>query len=454
MAAGRSGLLHATTGSGKTYAVWMGALARCSAAGPPGCRCCGSRRCARWRPTPRARCSSRWPTLAPAWTWACAPATRPAPNARGRTAPAHGAGDHARVADADADARTRRRRAGRRAHRGRRRVARADRQQARRAGAAGAGAPAPLEPAAGGVGPVGHAGQPGRGAAHAGRQAAAPLVQAASTSRWSSTPCCRADPGRFSLGRPPGRADAAAGGGRDRRQRGTTLVFTNVRSQAEIWYQLLLAARPDWAGLVALHHGSLDKACANGWRPGLKAGTLKAWWPPRRWTWAWTSCRWSGCCRSAAPRAWRGCCSAPAAAATRPAGPAASPWCPPTRWNWWKPPPRAAPRWPARWSRAHSPAKPLDVLVQHLVTVALGGGLHADSAVRRGAQRPPTATLTRDEFDWALAFVERGGDSLTAYPEYHRIAARETAAGACPTAASRGATGCRWAPSSATRRCW
>ena len=30
MALGRSGLLHATTGSGKTYAVWMGALARSS----------------------------------------------------------------------------------------------------------------------------------------------------------------------------------------------------------------------------------------------------------------------------------------------------------------------------------------------------------------------------------------------------------------------------------------
>jgi ATP-dependent Lhr-like helicase len=28
MAHGRSGLLHATTGSGKTYAVWLGALAR------------------------------------------------------------------------------------------------------------------------------------------------------------------------------------------------------------------------------------------------------------------------------------------------------------------------------------------------------------------------------------------------------------------------------------------
>jgi ATP-dependent Lhr-like helicase len=33
MAAGRSGLLHATTGSGKTYAVWFGALARAAAVG-------------------------------------------------------------------------------------------------------------------------------------------------------------------------------------------------------------------------------------------------------------------------------------------------------------------------------------------------------------------------------------------------------------------------------------
>jgi ATP-dependent Lhr-like helicase len=40
----------------------------------------------------------------------------------------------------------------------------------------------------------------------------------------------------------------------------STLVFTNTRSQVELWYQSLLAERPDWAGLIALHHGSLDKA--------------------------------------------------------------------------------------------------------------------------------------------------------------------------------------------------
>ena len=35
MAQGASGLLHATTGSGKTYAVWGGALARAQALGVP-----------------------------------------------------------------------------------------------------------------------------------------------------------------------------------------------------------------------------------------------------------------------------------------------------------------------------------------------------------------------------------------------------------------------------------
>jgi Lhr-like helicase len=48
------------------------------------------------------------------------------------------------------------------------------------------------------------------------------------------------------------------------RVRGTSLLFTNTRSQAELWYQALLEARPDWAGLIALHHGSLDRGARLG----------------------------------------------------------------------------------------------------------------------------------------------------------------------------------------------
>src|SRR5947207_9223068 len=57
---------------------------------------------------------------------------------------------------------------------------------------------------------------------------------------------------------------------------GTPLVFTNVRSQAEIWYQLLLEAKPEWAGEIALHHGSMDKATRDWVEQGLKQGTLRA----------------------------------------------------------------------------------------------------------------------------------------------------------------------------------
>jgi ATP-dependent helicase Lhr and Lhr-like helicase len=55
-----------------------------------------------------------------------------------------------------------------------------------------------------------------------------------------------------------------------------TLVFCNTRSQAELWYQALLEAKPDWAGLIALHHGSLDKGVREWVENGLKEGRLKA----------------------------------------------------------------------------------------------------------------------------------------------------------------------------------
>ena len=55
----------------------------------------------------------------------------------------------------------------------------------------------------------------------------------------------------------------------------SAIVFTNTRSQTEIWYQAILAARPDWAGSIALHHGSLDRKTRDWVEDGLRAGTLR-----------------------------------------------------------------------------------------------------------------------------------------------------------------------------------
>ena len=57
---------------------------------------------------------------------------------------------------------------------------------------------------------------------------------------------------------------------------GSTLVFTNTRAQAELWYQALLDERPDWAGEIALHHGSLDRAAREWVETSLKGGALRA----------------------------------------------------------------------------------------------------------------------------------------------------------------------------------
>ncbi len=204
---------------------------------------------------------------------------------------------------------------------------------------------------------------------------------------------------------------------------GTTLVFTNVRSQAEIWYQLLLQVRPDWAGQVALHHGSLDKSVREWVEAGLKQGTLKAvvatssldlgvdFLPVERVLQLGSAkgiarlLQRAGRSGHAPGRASRvtlvptHTLELVEAAAARRAALAG----------------QVEPRLP--------PDAPLDVLVQHLVTVALGGGFTPDALFDEVRQAASYRTLTRDAFDWALAFVVQGGASLGAYPEYHRVQA-------------------------------
>ncbi len=86
----------------------------------------------------------------------------------------------------------------------------------------------------------------------------------------------------------------------------SSLVFTNTRAQSEIWYQALLEARPDWAGLIALHHSSLARETRDWVEQALKDGQLKAVVCTSSLDLGVDFCPSSGCCKSARPRAWRG----------------------------------------------------------------------------------------------------------------------------------------------------
>ncbi len=65
------------------------------------------------------------------------------------------------------------------------------------------------------------------------------------------------------------------------------------------------------------------------------------------------------------------------------------------------------------------------MLVQHLVTVAMGTGFKPDELFAEVCTTSAYENLSRSQFDWALAFVEKGGESLAAYPDYQRVAADE-----------------------------
>jgi ATP-dependent Lhr-like helicase len=202
---------------------------------------------------------------------------------------------------------------------------------------------------------------------------------------------------------------------------GTTLVFTNVRSQAEVWYQLLLEARPEWAGHIALHHGSLDKGTREWVEQGLKEGTLRAvvatssldlgvdFLPVER-------VLQIGSAKGVARMMQR------AGRSGHAPGRASRVTLVPT--NTLEIIEAAAARRAAQAGRVEKrtpPEQPLDVLVQHIVTIALGGGFDPDALHAEVASAWSYRGLTRAEFDWAVAFCERGGESLGAYPEYHRI---------------------------------
>ena len=206
---------------------------------------------------------------------------------------------------------------------------------------------------------------------------------------------------------------------------GTTLVFTNTRSQAERWYQALLEARPDWAGVIALHHGSLAREVREWVELGLKSGTLRA-----------VVCTSSldlgvdflpvdrvlqiGSAKGIARLLQRAGRSGHA-----PGRPSRVTLVPTHSLELVE---AAAARHAAQAGQVearHSPHEPLDVLVQHLVTIALGGGFTPEALLAEVRTTTAYRGLSEVNWQWCLDFVRQGGPSLASYPDFQRVAPDE-----------------------------
>ena len=204
----------------------------------------------------------------------------------------------------------------------------------------------------------------------------------------------------------------------------TTLVFTNTRSQAERWFDAISAARPEWQKSMALHHGSVDRDLRTQAEAGLRRGLMKCvvatssldlgvdFGPveqvmqigsPKGIARLLQRAGRSGHAPGATGRLvcvpthaleLIECAAARAAAATgtvearRPLGNA------------------------------------LDCLAQHIVTVACSGGFREADLLAEVRRTRAFADLDDASWRWAIDFAARGGPALAAYPDYARIVER------------------------------
>ncbi|HEY4130020.1 MAG TPA: ligase-associated DNA damage response DEXH box helicase [Gemmatimonadaceae bacterium] len=201
----------------------------------------------------------------------------------------------------------------------------------------------------------------------------------------------------------------------------TTIVFTNTRSQTEIWYQALLAARPDWAGTIALHHGSLDRARRDWVESGLRDGRLRCVVATSSLDLGVDFSPVDRVLQVGSPKGVARLLQRAGRSGHRP-GAISRVTCVPT--NALELIEVAAARDGVALGAIESRLpieRPLDLLAQHVVTAALGGGFEPEQLLAELRSTHAYAALQDDEWNWLIQFLSSGGNALRAYPEYSRI---------------------------------
>lgn len=201
----------------------------------------------------------------------------------------------------------------------------------------------------------------------------------------------------------------------------TTLVFTNVRSACEIWFQRLLEKYPEFAGEMAMHHGSISRETRLWVEQAIRNEELKA-----------------VICTSSLDL---GVDFAPVESIVQIGGP------------------KGVARFMQRAGRSgHQPGKESviyflathamelieasalrkaventvvedripylnswDVLVQYLNTLAVSDGFFPDDIYKEVKSTFCYQAITPENWQWILNFITQGSQSLQAYDEYKKV---------------------------------
>ena len=69
----------------------------------------------------------------------------------------------------------------------------------------------------------------------------------------------------------------------------------------------------------------------------------------------------------------------------------------------------------------HSPTLSLDVLSQHLVTIAMGSGFDDTAMHEEIKSTCAFSTISDEQWQWVMDFITKGGQALQGYPQYHKV---------------------------------
>jgi ATP-dependent Lhr-like helicase len=201
----------------------------------------------------------------------------------------------------------------------------------------------------------------------------------------------------------------------------STLLFTNTRNQAERWHQCLRFACPEMEGSLALHHSAIDRAEREAIEGRVKSGEL-------RWVVA-TSSLDLGVDFQPVERVVQIGSAKNLARLLQRAGRSAH--CPGGTSQVLFMPTHALELLEVSAMRRglaeglietrRPPRLPLDVLLQHLTSLACGPGLMPAQELAAVRTAWSFRDLSDRDWRWCLRFLEEGGECLGAYPRYRKL---------------------------------
>ena len=201
----------------------------------------------------------------------------------------------------------------------------------------------------------------------------------------------------------------------------STLLFANTRSQAELWHKALQSVWLEDPTMLALHHGSIDPKLRKAAEQGLRDGSVRCVVATSSLDLGVDFPAVDQVIQIGSPKGMARLLQRAGRARHRP-GEAGHILCVPT--HALELVEYAAARKALRAGRVEARPPPrlsLDVLAQHCVTLALGGGFDADALFAEVRATHAFADLDADTWQAVLDFIVQGGKALAHYPDYHRV---------------------------------